>query len=198
MKKALDALTTMTTTIATATKDLTESIATIRAEIVAKQQALDRAINLPRPKAEQVARAETLVAIEAAAYLDSAEACIHGDRGLGYPGEGEPRLSWSRFDPVPWGAMCLAEPARAVALLTGIIMRVDVETGLPTNERPAIVARLRQELTDLQRSEETAVDAANAAGLGLAHRPDVVERRAKEARAEQLRLQQAATPPLQP
>jgi hypothetical protein len=65
------------------------------------------------------------------------------------------------------------------------------EAGPPASRRAALVQRLAQELAELEAMEEAMVDEMNAAGIAVAHRPEVTQRRASEARKRE-RDQQAA------
>jgi hypothetical protein len=58
-------------------------------------------------------------------------------------------------------------------------------------ERAAVVATLEAELAELERAEEQFVDEAMAAGVTIAHRAEVTERRERE-RSQRERVERAA------
>ncbi|MEW5980804.1 MAG: hypothetical protein AB1806_00370 [Acidobacteriota bacterium] len=76
--------------------------------------------------------------------------------------------------------------------MIGLVARVPAEVGAPSAERPDPIARLRDELATLEAAEEQAVDNAISAGVIVAHRPAVVQRRENEKRRRELDEQAVA------
>jgi hypothetical protein len=86
-------------------------------------------------------------------------------------------MPWAADAGVPWGLLCAAAPDQAEALLTGAVAGQAYEAGPSAAERPALIERLERELAALERDEEAAVDEAEAAGVAIGHRPEVIDRR---------------------
>lgn len=106
-------------------------------------------------------------------------------------------MPWYRNDPIPWGAICAAEPDRAEQIIRTLAAArpAQGEVGPPMAERPALLTALQAELADLQAAHERLVDDAARSGITLEHLPEVVERRrqeARDARLEAERLERVA------
>jgi hypothetical protein len=93
-----------------------------------------------------------------------------------------PELPFSVVEPVPFGAACFFRAADWKAAFAAAIRTLPFEAGPPTAERPALLERLRAELVELEGAEEKLVDELNANGITVAHRPEVIGRRDREAR----------------
>jgi hypothetical protein len=104
--------------------------------------------------------------------------------GVLLPGYGAQMMSW--------GATCAGDPARAEALLEAIVARVVYQQGPSIADRPAIHATLTRELQALEAEEEAAIDEMNTAGVQIAHRPEVIERRQLAANVRERDEQQVA------
>lgn len=103
-------------------------------------------------------------------------------------------VPWSANEAPPWGLRCVTEPEACVAMLLAIVERsgAAANAGLPLKDRPPVIARLRDELAALETEEEQLVDSLLEAGITVAHRAEVVQRRQNEAaEAERKREQEA-------
>jgi len=189
-----------------------QAIVDLRKQIVAKREELSNATNLPIPRAELVERFRAMVDARAERFgrvppsgqtWRSARDMV---RVLGDPATPNARIEFHNIDQLADFLYFFAGDvlkANATKLLTIEGWR----DGLPANKRAETSARLARELAELEAKEEQAiddlnrdVDAANAAaraagldgGMGLyRHRPEVVERRTREASQRDLENAQA-------
>lgn len=186
IRRALaDALQTMRAQIT----NFRDKIAALRAELAL----LDR----PIPLEEVRARIPGVVAERGRAWLD-----VHGTALIfsgheSYPALAAPDVPGSVRLPDglehDWlGALCAGDPARAEAMLSTLVSRVEYQPGPPASERAARRAELETELANIEAAEEQAIDAAAEAGLLIAHREEVTQRRANEARAQELEARAVA------
>jgi hypothetical protein len=112
-------------------------------------------------------------------------AMLAADRSVARAGlVGDPSIHGEQL--LTWEARCALDPKWAVTQLKTLIRRVQVQTGLPESERPIVLEAIDREIADLEATEAEMVDEANAAGLVIAHRPEVIQRRAQEARQREL------------
>ena len=182
-------LKTITEKLNIAKTGIVDELKQLRNNITTKAQELQRAIDTPVP-AEEVLRA-TIPAVvrEAGAYWikEHGTSLIYGSKTLAAPNpNGSRDLPWSLSAPVPWAALCAADPAFAEKLLGGLVKKVAYESGPPSSERPKLIARLTAELAELEAAEEAFVDDACAAGVTIAHRPETIQRRESEAERRKL------------
>lgn len=85
-----------------------------------------------------------------------------------------------------FGAFCASDPQGAAGLVLALYERAGYQPGPTASARAAELARLRKDLAELESTEERAIDDAIAAGVTIAHRPDVIARRQNEERQRQL------------
>lgn len=151
-------------------------IADLRADLV-------RAKGSGVPLSEVETRLRALVAVTGRQWLDDRGSdLVQGRNALTYHAlEGAGMLPWDHAEALPWGAVCAAEPDRAVAFVMALIRQVPYDVGTRADERPALIDRLTRDLADAEAREEADVDAAQTAGVDIAHRPEVLTRRASEA-----------------
>jgi hypothetical protein len=182
-----------------AVRTMQTELATAREAITAKRTEHERArVALP-PKAELIATADGLVDATAQHW---AKDHVHTflQKLAGRMTDVELRggtttvppyaaLPFSPFEPVPFGAMCFFRPAEWKAAFRDAITRAEYEAGTPRKDRPALLERLARELAELEAAEEAFVDQMCSSGITVAHRPEVVQRRASEARAAELKAQ---------
>ena len=171
-----------------ATTELHSEITRLRSEIATKQKDLHQAQRAPLPVEEIIAdRIPGVVAEHGAHWLERYKhALIYGDHALGAPDpRGSRRLPWLPSEPVPWGLICAAMPTLAQDLLAAAIQAVPYEPGPPSSERPELIGRLERELAALDATEEALIDEVATSGVVIAHRPEVLQRREREARQRQ-------------
>jgi hypothetical protein len=165
-----------------ATDAIHDEISRLRSQIAASKKALYHAEHAPVPVAEIVAdRIPRLVAAHGRYWLDQrGMSLVRGERSLGSPKPGEPTLPWTQNEPIPWGALCAANPQLATDLLRALVTQVSYEPGPATIERPALTESLMRGLMTLEAAEEALIDSAASSGVVIAHRPEVVQRRETE------------------
>ncbi len=171
-----------------ATTALHDEIARLRGEIDDKRAALDNARRAPLPVEEiRAERIPRLVEEHARAWLDgNGTSLVYGERSLGAPTpRGYISLPWIPSEPLPWGALCAADPDQAAGIIANLVRQVAYEAGPPSAERPALIEKLERELAELEQVEEQIIDEAVGSGVTIAHRPEVLERRTREARQRQ-------------
>ncbi len=185
-----------------ATGDALGEVHRVRVSIKEKRAALAALGRSALPMAEAAARARDVVRRDGDAWL-----AAHGSRFLTMGsvraralaqggGQGPIGLPFDQGAPVPWGFTCVAAPEVAVAQLMAVLHRLEAaglyRAGPEAAARSAVIAKAEAELVALEHAEEQLVDEANEAGLNLAHRPEVAQRRATEARRLQLEEQAVA------
>jgi hypothetical protein len=99
------------------------------------------------------------------------------------------RLLWEPLQP---DVLYAAVPDFMNTILDSLIDQTSYEEGAPAPARPALIATIAARLADREQTEETFVDELIEAGIQVAHRPEVLERRAKEAREKELEAERAA------
>jgi hypothetical protein len=99
------------------------------------------------------------------------------------------QLPFSPLEPVPFGAACFFQASEWKTAFRAAITSADYESGTPRADRPALLERLAKELAELEGIEEGLVDAMAASGIAVPHRPEVAQRREREARAAELKAQ---------
>lgn len=172
---------TISKKLASATNTVTNEIADLRRRIDDTRNELQRARSAPVPREEINERIELAVEQSAEEWLKRSQNVVEGPGRLGDAHlRGRIRLPWSTFQPLEWGALCAGAPDHASAILTGLVDATEYEPGAGAAERPALIERLEAELAELEQAEELLVDEAAEAGVQIAHRPEVVERRQRE------------------
>jgi hypothetical protein len=187
----------LTREIAGATRSARDSIAEMRQEIATRRRALEDARSLPVPPTELVARFRRVVDERAERFRrqpppghrwTSAADLLRPLGDWQRPGE----LHVEKAEDV-LNLLCFLIPEHLAA---GAERLAEMEgwgpDGAPSDERPAIIARLERELRDLETAEEQAIDAAAAAGVVVEHRPEVRERRREDAYQQQRRADREA------
>ncbi len=174
-----------------ATREAREEITEMRERIKALRREINALRYAPVPAAEIHERAREAVAARGARWLEEHGRGLFGTaenrwRPLGtYAAEGHHKLPRG-IETDLFGFMCAANPDHALQLLDGLVAATPFEAGPPSDERPALIARLERELAELEAAEEAAIDEACAAGVTIAHRADVVQRRATEANKREM------------
>lgn len=172
-----------------------ETLAQMRNGILEHRRTHQRIRAAHRPMAEVRRNARAEVAEVAEFFRQGyGQTLLHGERALTQPSvTNNFRLPWNLREPLPWGLLCWADPDLAERLLVTAIGKLyaqdGIEEGLPEADRARELLRLERELQEAEAAEEAAVDDAIAAGIGIAHRPEVVARRESE---EQLRRRDEA------
>jgi hypothetical protein len=169
-----------------ATATITESIASARAEIAAKQHALGHAQRGPRPPAEVMEQFNV--------WVDAMTAHQAKEYGLGLvtlrfgaaPGADHGGSPWTPNAEMTWGFACLFLGAELKRRFAELVKSVPYEAGPAEADRLGVIERLTRELAAADAREEALIDEAAAAGVVIAHRPEVVERRTQEARRREL------------
>jgi hypothetical protein len=169
-----------------------ELIAERRRAIAATRAELQRAEAGPRPPAEVIGRFEAwvdeLAAYQAREY--GAGLVVHRFGSVSKdPGTGAP---WGPGTAVEWGFLCLFAGDLVKRAFADLVRATPYEAGPPAAARPALVERLRGELAQLEAEEEQLVDEAAAAGVAIAHRPEVTDRRYREQRQREREERAAA------
>jgi hypothetical protein len=72
-------------------------------------------------------------------------------------------------------------------IVASVVGAIEYRPGRPMAERAARIEELDASLADLEREEEQLVEQMRASGIQIDHRPDVIERRKEESRAEEYR-----------
>ncbi|MEP7307645.1 MAG: hypothetical protein ABJA98_19250 [Acidobacteriota bacterium] len=186
MKAGLvDTLTTVAAQLVSACAKVLEEDHQLRLRIAAHRRTLDHARDAPVPAAE-ILRSRIPATVQEASGHFLSQYGRQIVQGLGDPNlVGSIRLPWDMDNPPSWAFLCASVPDLATTMLTRIVEQVPFEPSVPSTERPAHVQRLESELLALEQAEERLVDQARAAGVSIDHRPEVVTRRAQEARQAQ-------------
>jgi hypothetical protein len=200
MPRLVDTVKEIQSRLSSATSGVRADIEQLRATIKAKRAELVRVASAPLPLPEAEERIAAHVQVEGERWLrDWHTTLVHGERALAAydpewdpstPMRHTPRVPWTLRESPPWGAFCLSDPAGAAALLAGLLRALKdsghyVE-GMPLAERPAAAKQLEVELAALEAAEEDVIDGAHAGGINIAHRPEVISRRATGARQREL------------
>jgi hypothetical protein len=160
--------------IAGATQSVQANIAELRRQIAEKRAELRRVVSAPPPKADVKALRVQEIRAATAAYL--AEDPTRFVRGLSFT----PRQE------IGWYQLCaLAGPILEERVCAAIDL-AEYVPGPPLADKGKVIAGLERELAELEAAEERAIDEATAAGVPIAHRTEVVQRRAQRADKERL------------
>ena len=187
----VESIRSIRTRLSKAVASVSSDISGLRAQINARRADLKRLDSAPPPRTDISARIRDMVERRGNGFMRSDGRFIVDS--LGNPRKG-PRVPWSEKDGdvIPFNALCAADPDFACALLMKLVDRASFEEGIPLAQRPAAIQKLESELAELEATEERLVDEANASGLEIAHRKDVVDRRANEARRAELEAEKLA------
>jgi hypothetical protein len=186
----------------TATQQVQKELTAAREAIAAKRGELQRQGELLPPQSELIAHAERLVDETAAAYGgDHTHTFLASLAGRMLPGylsgrdttvAPRPQLPFEASAPLPFAATCFLFPRETKAAFRAAVLAQHYEAGVPSADRGPLLARLSRELAELETIEEGLVDAMAANGIVVAHRPEVVQRRDREARAAELKAKRRA------
>jgi hypothetical protein len=187
----MDTFTSAISKARTAMAGARDSIAALRAQIAATRTAIDHLETSAVPLDEVERRLRDQVRRTGEDFLIGIRSQIlHDDRSIVAPTlRGDATVP---RDVMSWPALCAADPEAAFARLFTIVRKLNYEPGPTSSERPAAIANLAELLQRIEREEEVFVDAANAHGLTIAHRPEVLQRRDNEQRAQQLQAERIA------
>jgi hypothetical protein len=185
-----------------AIKSASADVASLRAQIRAKRTERAAAHGAPCPPDEVIARFE--------AWVDELATWWRRERGADavkhcFGAPEAPKSPWNPNDQVRWADLCgFAGPALK-ASFAELVHATEYTPGPTTAARPGVVERLDRELAELEATEEALIDQAVAAGVQIAHRPEVLERREAERlkreraeAAELVRLASEAVPAARP
>ena len=168
------------------------NLADLREAIAAKGRAVNQARDGSLPLAEVIATFNRWVD-ETAEH----QARQHG-RSLVCHNFGAPRghssahAPWAPSTTMEWGFVALFFGDQLKGRFAELARSIEYTPGPPAAERAAVVAQLARELAELESQEEALVDQAAEAGVVIAHRPEVVQRRENERRQRE-RDEQSAT-----
>jgi hypothetical protein len=182
----VDTITKLTNRIKEASAGVAGDIAALREQIATKRAGLRHAQDAFVPRDEILAHRPA--AVKAIGEHWNAQNGHNVAVALGHP-RNPPRSPWGFTEPVPWGALCAGDPDLAMKILAAAAVAYEYEPGPPSSEREGIIEQMARELVALEQHEESAIDAATAAGVPLAHRPDVIQRRETERRRAELENQ---------
>lgn len=177
----VDDLLTLTKKVETATSAITDEIGRLRARIMEARRALNRAQDLLLPLEEIEDRIRQHIQLIGDLWLRDHPSLV---LQLGHPRERRDPLGPTAT--LEWGAVCAGSPDLAFEIQRGLVGRMPYTAGAPAAERPALIAKLEQELAALEATDEALVDRARLAGVTIEHRPEVVERRETERRQREL------------
>jgi len=187
----IDTIKALTRKLTSTTSVVSDELSAMRTGLRDLRAELKQVRTAPLTMAEIEDRAREVVEREGQrAVREIGPALLRSDRGLASPLSARVELPGRPGHPgsdlMSWPALCAADPERAVAHLMALVRRVELTPGLPAAIRDARVQELTAQIAEIEQAEEKFVDDANKLGLGIAHRPDVVQRRSDEARARQL------------
>jgi hypothetical protein len=191
-KDAIKRLTGAKANILAATEDMQRQRAAILETITRLRGEQESARTALPPPAELVATAARLVDETGAHWArDHGGGLLRHLAGQVSPGllagrdtavELRPILPFAFHEPLPFGALCFLQPSE---------LKTALREAVPTAERPAVLERLGRELAEVEALEDALVDELTAAGLTVAHRPEVAARRERETRAREVEAQRA-------
>ncbi len=193
MSTIVDALKTAAKAVTKGSKEITSAVADLRRQLAEKQAQLRALQRAPLPIDDVRVLARKEIARIGELYLRDTDLVyrltapsvdVFENRGA--------RIRLIPSDPVPWGLLCAGDPARAEELVVALVERAGLDAGAPAAERPALIEKLKAELTEIGQAEEQLVDQAAEAGVTIEHRPDVARRRAERAAREQARQTEIA------
>lgn len=193
VSKIIDMLKSARTNLTRGVSAVTESVLELRNSINAKGHELAALLDASLPLPEAQERIQAHVRFAGEAWLKDWGASMLSDRGVAVhdpqwdprePSRYMPSVPWQVNASPPWGALCAADPDAAAAMLMNLLRRLKESgayvEGPPAAARPAMVAKLEDELAKLEATEETIIDEAAAAGVVIEHRLEVVQRREQE------------------
>jgi hypothetical protein len=182
--------------LTSATRTVHEEIGAMRAPLKELPREIRRLGNAPIPADEIRERIRDAVHARGAAWLrDHGTELFHmserfADRDALALGSYSPVTRHAQFPPAieadPVGYRCATEPEAEIRRLFAMLEAVPFEPGPPSAARPELIARKQQELAELGQAEEIAIDELAAAGVVIQHRPEVLQRRARERETEKI------------
>jgi hypothetical protein len=188
MKSVNSNLVDLSAAITTTVSRVKSEVASLRDRIAATRAALSAAENGLVPLPELTARIHRWVDRMAEIWLSHESGWIlYTPNGLASPcvvGDVNTKISW--MDPLPLGLLCAGAPEEMKRMFCSAAAKLEYEPGPRAETRGAVVAKCRQELEDLEQAEERLVDQANAAGIPIEHRSEVISRRQGEQRTIEL------------
>jgi hypothetical protein len=167
-------------------------IGAMRRQMDAKRQAIKRLREAPVPLQELHARIDAAVRATGAMCLERLGPSLARMSAYGLQGDA-PLPGTYGSDLATFPAWCAAEPEEASRFVKQLYTKLSYEAGPASADRPAMLAQLESELAELEAAEEKLIDEAVAAGVTIPHRPEVILRRANEARERELNERHAAT-----
>jgi hypothetical protein len=179
----IENLRTIRTRLTKATSSVAGDVQALRDQIREKREAVKNLTKATAPRSDLEQRIRDLVAKTGDGWVTR-----EGWSVLSHLGNPARRASvpWDAGKPMPWDVLCAANPEAAVGLLIDLANRIEYTAGPPLAERPAMIAKLEAEIAQIEEGEERLVDEAAAAGLVIAHRPEVQQRKQNEARKAEL------------
>jgi hypothetical protein len=182
MQKVVDTVREISTALRGATAAVTDQVASLRAAIAAARAALAEASG-PLPPPEVIARFEEAVDATAAYWRrEHAVGWIVHNLGMAHP----PNVPWAANTSLTWGEACTLLGPELKQRFAALVAATPYQFGPPAVERPALLEQRRAALAQLETEEEQLIEDAAASGVVIAHRPEVVARRATEAREREL------------
>jgi len=180
----------------TAQQGIADVVADFRRRIPELRKAIQRTRGALLPLGEAQANIPAIVREMAEGFLfQDGTSLLYGEQAPARPGLTRHVLRWSARDPLPLGLMAAADPAGTEAVLCAALARLyehdQPEVGLPMAERQLVLAGMEAELQELERADEDLIDSANAYGVPIQHRSEVVTRRATEAEEARRRVLKA-------
>lgn len=178
----LDRLKALGRQVQEAAQGITSSIIEIRGAITAKRSELEHARSGSLPVTEVIARFDAWVNETGAHQAREQGPSLVCHKFGAPPGHSSAGSPWIPAAPLTWGVACLFLGPQLKSKFAELARTVEYMAGPPAADRAAVVAKLEGELAELEGQEEQLIDEALAAGVTIAHRPEVVERRERERR----------------
>jgi hypothetical protein len=181
---ALKRLSTLKATISETSTLLHEALTEVRDSIAAGRKELQELQGLPVPPEELADRMRSVLE-ERRAYLIKE----YGSSLVWSIGKPDEKPRWPHLS-VDGDRHMVELMLLSVALdeiVASVVGALDYTAGLPLAARGARIEALEAELGELEREKEQLVDEMVARGIEIKHRPAVVERRASESQAAELR-----------
>lgn len=171
-----------------------DELGRLRGRVGTLEEKLQALFDAPLPESEIELRARGAVKEDGDEWLSRwGTSLISGDKALAaYGAQGSVQLPDYGRALTHWGALCAADPDAAVKFLMKLVKKVPFEAGPAAAKRPGLTANMRQELDGASAEEERLVDDLIEIGIVVAHRPEVLARRATEARQRELEERETA------
>lgn len=163
--------------LAAALRSASADVATLREQIRTRRRERDAATTAPCPPDEVVARFE--------AWVDQTGAWWRSETGAGlvmhaFGAAAGPKSPWGPDATVQWGALCGLFAPMLKQEFGELVRATAYVAGPASAARAGLVERLERELAEVESTEERLIDEAATAGVQIAHRPEVVQRREAE------------------